>query len=166
MPSRAARWISAIALRSNVADSRRPGCQPPATGSPASPLPPPPYISIAPEVLDMEVVELTSRPIAAELGCLDVVQLGALEQLREVLEVLCTHLLLDAVGAELGDRSANVQTRLIQRVAQRLAGVAAYDQRALLRHEGAHVADRPAHDDLGSLQRDPAARRGVAVDDE
>ena len=28
MPSRAARWISAITLRSKSADSRRPGCQP------------------------------------------------------------------------------------------------------------------------------------------
>ncbi len=28
MPSRAARWISAIASRSNVADSRNPGCHP------------------------------------------------------------------------------------------------------------------------------------------
>src|SRR3954469_20231108 len=33
MPSRAARWISAITLRSNVADSRSPGCQPAISGS-------------------------------------------------------------------------------------------------------------------------------------
>src|SRR5271170_4328500 len=155
MPSRAARWISAIALRSNVADSRRPGCQPPPTASPVSPFGPTPYISVAPEVLDTEVVELTSRPVAAELRCLDVVQLGAFEHLRDVFMVLGAHLLLDAVGAERGDRSANVQPGLEQRVAQRLAGVATHDQRTLLRHEGAHVADRPMHDDLGSLERDP-----------
>ena len=30
----------------------------------------------------------------------------------------------------------------------------------------AHVPDRAAHDDVGALERDAAARRGVAVDDE
>ena len=44
---------------------------------------------------------------------------------RHLGEVLVAHLLLDAVGAEARDRAAHVDARLVERVAERLAGVAA-----------------------------------------
>ena len=53
-------------------------------------------------------------------------------------------LLLDAVGAEAGDRAAHVDVRLVHRVAERLAGVAEHDEPPRLRHERAHVADEPS----------------------
>src|ERR1700731_622547 len=99
MPSAAARWILAIALRSKVADSRSPGCQPSLTRAPTS---------VAPEVLDVEVVEGPCGPVAAELGRLHVVYLGPPEQVAQLLEVRLAHLLLDAVGAEAGDGAAHV----------------------------------------------------------
>ena len=83
---------------------------------------------------------------------------------RSCATMLVAHLLLDAVGAEPGDRAADVEPRLVQRVAERLAGVAAHDEAAPLGHERAHVADRSADDDVGALQRDrrsaPRRRRG------
>ena len=153
MPSRAARWISAITLRSKRADSRRPG------------LPAAALIS-TPRVVDREVVELPRRAVAAEVRRVDVVDPGALEQLAHLRDVLVAHLLLDAVGAEPGDRAAHVEPRLVDRVAERIAGVAADDEAARLRHERAQVPDRAADDDVDALHRDAAARRGVAVDDE
>src|SRR5450755_2131355 len=101
IPSREARWISAIALRSKVADSRRPGCQPLTD------------ISVAPDVVDVEVVE-----------------------------------------------PARVQARLVDRVPERVARVPAYDQRAGLGHERAHVPDRAADHDVGALEGDRAPGRG------
>ena len=80
--------------------------------------------------------------------------------------MLVAQLLLDAVRAEARDRAAHVEPRLVDRVAERLARVAADDEAARLRHERAHVPDRAADDDVDALHRDPAARRGVAVDDE
>src|SRR5204863_1137525 len=68
--------------------------------------------------------------------------------------------------AEAGDRAAHVEVRLVQRVAERVAGVAAYDKRAALGHERAHVPDLSAHGDVDALHRDAAARGRVAVDDE
>src|SRR6202035_5813644 len=94
-PSRAERWISAIALRSNVADSRSPGCQP----SPASMA-----TSVASEVVGVEVVEAPRGPVAPELGGVHVVELGEAQQLAELREMLRAQLLLDAVGAQAGDR--------------------------------------------------------------
>ena len=43
--------------------------------------------------------------------------------------MLVAQLLLDAVGAEARDRAADVEARLVDRVAERLAGVAADDER-------------------------------------
>src|SRR5215210_8992005 len=113
MPSRAARWISAITPRSKVADSR---------------------------IVDRERVQRPGGPVAAELGGIGVADAGALEQRAQLGRVLRVQLLLDAVGAERRDAPAHVQARLVDRVAERLAGVAADDERARLGHEGAHVA--------------------------
>ena len=56
--------------------------------------------------------------------------------------MLVAQLLLDAVGAEARDRAAHVDARLVDRVAERVARVAADDEAAALGHERAHVADR------------------------
>jgi len=76
------------------------------------------------------------------------------------------HLLLDAVGAEALGRAADVEARLVDGIAERLAGVTEHDERSGLRHEGRHVADRALHDDIDALHRNAAARRGVTVDDQ
>src|SRR5579871_5604087 len=153
MPSRAARWISQIAWRSNVADSRSegrgPGIQP---------------ISVCPRVVAVEVVEAARRAVAPE--AVEAADAGAIEQLAQLGLVLGAQLLLDAVGAEPRDLAADVDARLVQRVAEAIAGVAAHHQPALLRHERAHVTDRPADDDVDALHRDPAAARRVAPDHE
>src|SRR3954469_579989 len=171
MPSRAARWISWIAFLSNVADSRRPGCQPAwwyrrFVIVSNSVMGAPPWRSVPAGVVDVKVVEAPRRAVAAEVRRLDVVDPGALEQRAQLGDVLVAQLLLDAVGAERLDRAAHVEVRLVDRVAERVAGVAADDEAALLGHERAHVADRAAHDDVDALHRDAAARRRVAVDDE
>src|SRR3954452_19305324 len=170
MPSRAARWISWIAFLSNVADSRRPGCQPAwwyrrFVIVSNSVMRGPPWRSVLAGVVDVEVVEAPRRAVAAEVRRLDVVDPGALEQRAQLGEVVVAQLLLDAVGAERLDAPAHVEVRLVDRVAERVAGVAADDEAAPLGHERAHVADRAADDDVDALQRDAAARRGVAVDD-
>src|SRR3954468_13071371 len=170
MPSRAARWISWIAFLSNVADSRRPGCQPAwwyrrFVIVSNSVMRGPPWRSVLAGVVDVEVVEAPRRAVAAEVRRLDVVDPGALEQRAQLGEVVVAQLLLDAVGAERLDAPAHVEVRLVDRVAERVAGVAADDEAAPLGHERAHVADRAADDDVDALHRDAAARRGVAVDD-
>src|SRR3954449_3140150 len=170
MPSRAARWISWIAFLSNVADSRRPGCQPAwwyrrFVIVSNSVMRGPPWRSVLAGVVDVEVVEAPRRAVAAEVRRLDVVDPGALEQRAQLGEVVVAQLLLDAVGAEGLDAPAHVEVRLVDRVAERVAGVAADDEAAPLGHERAHVADRAADDDVDALHRDAAARRGVAVDD-
>ena len=64
--------------------------------------------------------------IATKVRHLDVIELGALEQSRELLNVLGAHLLFDAVGGHAGYRAAHVEARLVQRVAERLAGIPAH----------------------------------------
>src|SRR5215218_8089453 len=151
MPSRAARWISWIVLRSNVADSRRPGCQP---GWPLRPRLLPRVSNsvigsplVLAGVVDVEVVEPARRAVAAEVGRVGVVDAGALEQRAQLGDVVLGELLLDAVGTEALDRAAHVEVRLVDRVAERVARVAADDEAALLGHERAHVPHRPADDD-------------------
>src|SRR5512132_204371 len=115
-------------------------------------------ISELARVIDLEVVELARRSVAAEVGGIGVLDPGPLEQRRDLGAVLLAQLLLDAVGAEAGDRTAHVDPGLVDRVAEGVAGVAAHEQAPLLRHERAHVPDGSAHDDVDALHRDPAAR--------
>src|SRR5215211_1909703 len=152
MPSRAARWISAIALRSNVADSRSPGCQP----SSATALH---------GVVDLEAVEPPRGAVAAEVARVGI-DARARQQLAELVGVLGAQLLLHAVGSQRGDAAAHVQARLVDRVADRIAGVAADGEHALLRHERAHVPDRALDHDPHALHRDPAARGRIAAHDD
>src|SRR4051794_23304259 len=94
-------------------------------------------------VVDMEVVELPRRAVAPKLARLGS-DAGALEQRLQLRDVVLPQLLLDAVGAEARDAAAHVHVRLVDRVAERLARVAADDEAAALRHESAHVADGSA----------------------
>src|SRR3954447_23746632 len=119
MPSRAARWISWIALRTKVADSRSPGCQPGSwwrrlvivSNS---------VISVLARVVDVEGVQAPGGAVAAELLRRGVGQAGALEQRPQLGDVLVAQLLLDAVGAQALHAAADVEVRLVDRVAERV----------------------------------------------
>jgi hypothetical protein len=63
----------------------------------------------------VEGVEPPSRAVATEVSGVDVVEAGAVEELAELGAVLVAQLLLDAVGAEAGDRASDVETRLGRR---------------------------------------------------
>ena len=159
-PSRAARWISWIASRSKMrrlaqaaGATVRCACRGVELGH-----------QYSPGVVDVEVVEPARRAVAAEVAGVAPSTSARSSSPRSSARVLVAHLLLDAVGAEARDRAAHVQVRLVDRVAERLARVAADDEPALLRHERAHVPDRAAHHDVHALHRDPAARRRVAAD--
>src|SRR5437870_6079279 len=147
MPSRAARWISAMTVRSKRYDSRRPH------GRFAS-------ADIRPSVrgcvVDLEVVELPSRAVAAEVRGIRV-DLGRGQEPGELRRVLLSELLLDAVRPEAGDGAAHVEPRLVDRVAERIPRIPADDEGPGLRHEGAHVPDGATDDDVDPLHRDPAA---------
>src|ERR1043165_6176004 len=165
MPSRAARWISAITLRSWRPASRRPGCQPDGAVVGAAAWVSKVVIAAASvRVVDLEGVELPRRAVAPEGRDVEPGHPRPVEQLAQLLPVVVREVLLHAVGAEAGDGAAHVDVRLVDRVAERLAGVAADDEPPRLRHESAHVADRALDGDVDALHRDAAARRGVAAD--
>ena len=103
-------------------------------------------------MVDVEVVQPPRRSVAAKVAGIHVVEPGTLEEPSQLLRVLRAHLLLDAVGAEALHRAAHVDACLIERVAERVAGVSADDEPPLLRHERAHVPDRAADDDVDPLQ--------------
>src|SRR5205085_4429201 len=84
--------------------------------------------SVRPDVVDLEVVELPRRAVAPEAAGIDVVDAGALEQRAQLRHVLLAQLLLDAVGAEPRELAAHVDARLVDRVAERIARVAADDE--------------------------------------
>ena len=80
---------------------------------------------------------------------------GAVKQLGERLPVLFTERLLTGVGAQSMDAAAHVDHRFVQRVAESRTGIAADDDAPGLSHEGAHVADAAADDDVTALEGDP-----------
>src|SRR4051794_35093565 len=126
MPSRAARWISWMTSRLKIAPSRRPGRQPRAaerrsTSSCALPRTSNSVIkgtvplclaSVIPGVVDVEVVELARRPVAAEVVRVDALHLGAFQKARQLGCVLVAHLLLDAVRAQVVGPATHVLVRL------------------------------------------------------
>ena len=79
-------------------------------------------------IVDVEIVKLAGRTVAAEILRPLVAHLTALQKLRQLFQVFRPHLLFDAVGAQRPDRTANEEPRLIEAVAKRIAGVAANDQ--------------------------------------
>src|SRR5215211_649361 len=155
MPSRAARWISAITGRGNRYDSR--------SSHGVWPFVP---TSVCASVVDLEGVELPGRAVAAEIARVGFRDTRAFKEVRELGAMLVAELLLDAVRAEGGDVAADVEACLVDRVSERLARVAADDEPARLGHEPGEVTDGALDDDVEPLHRDAAARRGVAVDDE
>jgi hypothetical protein len=74
--------------------------------------------------------------------------------------------LLDAVGAEAADRAAHEQTRFVDRITERVTGIAEHNQIARLPHESGQVTYRTFDYDIDALHRNAASRRGVAIDDE
>src|SRR6266545_7959341 len=124
------------------------------------------WTSVGRCVVDLEVVELARRTVAPELPRIDVVYTGPRKQVGQLGAVLVAKLLLDAVRAKAGDLAAHVEAGLVDRVAQCLTRIAADDEAAGLRHEGAQVTDGAPDDDVDSFHRDPAARRRVAVHDQ
>lgn len=82
------------------------------------------------------------------------------------MQVLRTHLLLDAVGAETLDRAAYEELGLVEAVTQGIARIAEHDEVARLAHESRHMADISVDDDIDAFHRDAAARRRIALYDE
>jgi len=80
--------------------------------------------------------------------------------------VLVAKRLLDAVGAEAVHLAAHEEARLVQRVAERVAGIAKHDERPGLGHERRHMSDRALDHDVDASGRDAAAARGIAIDHE
>ena len=80
-------------------------------------------------MIDVEIVELTGGAVAAKfLGPLLTPSL--FEEPGKLFEVMGLHVLLNAIGAEAGDLAAHIEMGLIDRIAQRLAGIAADDDTA------------------------------------
>ena len=155
MPSRAARWISAITCAVEQVGLAQPGL----------PRPVGRLISRR-RVVDLEGVELAGRAVAPEVGGVDAGQARAARAGRAARRVVVAQLLLDAVGAERRRpcRARRGAPRRSSRRAPRRRRRSTTSA-ARLRHERAHVADRALDDDVDALHRDAAARRGVAADD-
>jgi hypothetical protein len=108
---------------------------------------------------------LSSRAVAAELAEIKVARnSGSLEKSMQLFAVLVLELFLNAIRAQALHPAAHKEARLINGIAESLAGITQHDQRARLRHEGAHVADRALDHDVGALERDAASRGRAAVD--
>src|SRR3954468_20752269 len=116
-------------------------------------------------VVDVEVVELPRRAVAAERFRISV-DLCLLEKLRELLEMFAPHLLLNAVGPEARNLAAHEELGLVDRIPERLGGISEHHEMSGLGHESRHVADRTAHDDVDPLHGDAAAGGGVPLDDQ
>src|SRR5262249_20713656 len=114
---------------------------------------------------DVEIVELAGRAVALE-GARIGLDPGTLEQPAELGDVVVRHLLLDAVRPQALDLALDVDLRLVDRIPQALAGIAADDEAAGLGHEGAEMADGAADHDIDALHGDAAAGRGITLDDQ
>ena len=62
------------------------------------------------------------------------------------------------------DAALHVEHGFVQRIAQRIAGVAADHHAPGLRHGDGVAADGAAHHDVATLRGDAAAQAGIAVD--
>src|SRR5262245_14734951 len=111
------------------------------------------------------VIQCSARRDALELAWV-AVETGSGEQGRYHVAVSRGEWLLASVGAEPVNFPADVNHRLVQRVAQTGACVTAHDQPATLRHESRNVADVATDDDIAALQRDRAAAGSIALDDD
>src|SRR5262245_49720052 len=87
--------------------------------------------SVRPCIVDVEVVEAARRTVAAEgadIQC--ALEAGSGEQPAELRAVVIAQRLYDAVRAQALHAAAHVKMRLVDRVAERLAGIAEDHQRA------------------------------------
>src|SRR5882757_1814205 len=105
----------------------------------------------------MKVVEFASRSITPELGGIDVRDSCPPQQVRDDLMMFSAHFLFDAIGSKALDPAAHEQAGLVNRVAQRIAGIAEHDQIAGLPHERRHMPDIALHDYIDTLHRDATA---------
>src|SRR5262249_33252395 len=81
----------------------------------------------------------------------------------ELFHMVRRHLLLDAISAQALDLALHVEPRLIERVAEVGAGIAAHHQAAGLRHEGAHGADAATNHDVDALHGNAASGAAIAL---
>src|SRR5947207_15788511 len=86
-------------------------------------------------VVELEVVEPAGRAVAAEVRRVDAVDPRAVDEAAELGEVLPAAVLLAAVGAEARDLAANLDSRLVDRVAKGVAGGATHEAPAGIGHE-------------------------------
>src|SRR6266851_4402169 len=123
--------------------------------------------SVGRGVVDVEIVETAGRAVAAELADIDLASDARfLQQRVQFFAMLVLELFLDAVGAQTLYFAAHEEPRLVNGIAERLAGITEDNQRAGLRHEGAHMTDRASDHDISALERDAATRGCAAVDDQ
>src|SRR6476661_5427328 len=141
-PVAAARWMSAMVARSKVADSRSPSSSVcwgrswvGRTVSWGSEVMVMGMSLVRRRVVDAEVVKVPGRSVAFEVRrVVGTARRG--EEAAEFLEVLGFHRLFDAVRAQGGHASLDVDPGLVDRVAEGFAGVAADHEPAGLGHEG------------------------------
>src|SRR4051794_10555704 len=123
MPVSAARWIAAMVCRSNVADSRRPRRA--LTSDVSVDIGGP---SVGRSIVDVEVIEAASGAVP-RVGAGVLIRVACrLQQDGKFFVVLGPHLLGHAVCAERRGAAAQVDSRLVDGVPERIAGVAADDQ--------------------------------------
>ena len=114
----------------------------------------------ASDVVDVEMIELARRAVAAELAGIDLPSSPArVQQLARARRLLSLCIGFSTQSApRLFTSAADKEPRLVDRIAERFAGVAKHHQIAGLRHEGRHMADRSLDDDIDALHRNAAAR--------
>ncbi len=93
-------------------------------------------------------------------------QAGRVEHLFHGGEIGGGHLLQLSIRAERPNVAAHVDHRFVERVAETIAGVAAHEHAARLRHERGKTAHIAFDDDVRALERDAATKSRVPADDE
>src|SRR5712691_3520574 len=115
--------------------------------------------------LGVPVIQAAPRRDALELGRV-VGEVSLLRQPTNLAVIGRSHVLDLGVSPEGFDTAAHIQDRLVQRVTERVASIAADDQVSRLGHEGRVVAHAAADYDVNPLHRDAAAQAGIALDHE
>jgi hypothetical protein len=101
-------------------------------------------------MLDMEVIELSLRAVAAEGGGIIVTSRRS-EQGSEFGVLLLALLFFNAVGPESRDAAFDVDPHFVERVAEIFTGVAADDDVSFLREKAGHRAGLSFHDDVAAF---------------
>src|ERR1041385_2715466 len=105
----------------NVAEGRRP------RGSTLMSSRTPSARSISVGVIDVKVVKLAGRAVAAEFFRIGL-DARLFQKALQLGDMMGRHLLLDAVGAQALDLALDVELRLVDRIPQALPGIAADHQ--------------------------------------